>query len=181
MKSRRRRKCRHCGQLYEPDPRNCWHQKFCSQLPCQQASKLASQHRWARSPLGRAYVRRSKHAERVRLWRQSHPGYWRNRRKKSAALQDVLIPQVLVSQVDKPDLNGSQEQRPPSLPSEFPPVVADISGGKALALQDVLFLESPAWLGLMAQLTGVALPENIDAFTRRLILLGRQIQGQRVT
>jgi hypothetical protein len=177
----RRRKCRHCGRLYEPDPRNRWHQMFCSQAPCQQASKRASQRRWARSALGRAYFRRPKNAQRVRLWRERHPGYGRKRRRKSAALQDVLMPQVLVPQVDNQDLHCSREQNPPSLPSACSSVEADSGGGKALALQDVLFLESPAWLGLMAQLTGVALPENIDAFTRRLILLGRQIQGQRVT
>lgn len=177
----RRRKCRHCGRLYEPDPRNRWHQEFCSHAPCQQASKFTSQRRWARSALGRAYFRRPKNAQRVRLWRERNPGYWRKRRKKSVALQDVLIPQVLVPQVDNPELNGGREQNPPSPPSAFSSMEADLGGGKALALQDVLFLESPAWLGLMAQLTGVALSENIDAFTRRLILLGRQIQGQRVT
>jgi len=174
----RRRKCGHCGRLYEPDPRNRWHQKFCSQAPCQQVSKVASQRRWARSSLGRAYFRRPKNADRVRIWRERHPGYWRKRRKRSVALQDILIPQVLAPQADNPDLKGRLKQNSPSLPSAFSSVEADFGGGKALALQDVLFLESPAWLGLVAQLTGVALPENIAAFTRRLILLGRQIQGQ---
>jgi len=57
MTSTRRRKCRHCRQLYDPDPRNHWHQRNCSQPACQQASKAASQRRWRASPKGRDYFR----------------------------------------------------------------------------------------------------------------------------
>ena len=28
MTTRRRRKCRHCGQLFRPDPRNLRHQRY---------------------------------------------------------------------------------------------------------------------------------------------------------
>ncbi len=46
MTKRRRRKCRNCGQLYRPDPRNLRHQRYCSQPACRRASKAASQRRW---------------------------------------------------------------------------------------------------------------------------------------
>ena len=80
----RRRKCRHCGQLYEPDPRNRYHQRYCSQPACRQASKAASQRRWRASPKGRDYFRGSANVLRVQAWRKAHPGYWRKRRKRAA-------------------------------------------------------------------------------------------------
>lgn len=181
MTRRRRRKCRHCGQLYKPDPRNRWHQNYCSAPACQQASKRASYWRWAHSALGRRYARRPEHTRHVRDWRAAHPRYWKRRRKKPVALPDVLIPQSLVPSEDKPKLMGAPPTISVALPDELSSPASNCDALKPLALPDLLFLESPAWLGLIAQLTGVALPENIDAFTRRLILLGRQIQGQRVT
>ena len=46
MSTRRRRKCRNCGQLFRPDPRNVRHQRYCSASACRRASKAASQRRW---------------------------------------------------------------------------------------------------------------------------------------
>ena len=34
MTTRTRRKCRHCGQLFRPDPRNLRHQRYCSAKEC---------------------------------------------------------------------------------------------------------------------------------------------------
>ena len=47
--------------------------------------------------------------ERVRLWREDHPGYWRKRKKKSAGtLQDVCLNQAPdpkpVAEADPQDL-----------------------------------------------------------------------------
>ena len=56
---RRRRKCRQCSQLYEPDSRNRRHQKHCSQPACRKASKVASQKRWLVSPKGCDYFKGS--------------------------------------------------------------------------------------------------------------------------
>ena len=74
MTRRRQRKCRHCGQLYEPDPRNGRRQRYCSQPACRQASKAASQARWRASPKGRDYFRGSANVLRVQAWRKAHPG-----------------------------------------------------------------------------------------------------------
>ena len=148
----RQRKCGHCGQLYEPDPRNGYHQRYCSQPACRQASKTASQRRWRASPKGRDYFCGSANVLRVHAWRKAHPGYWRRRRKKPSALQDHCLPQALVPPKDKPSLTPG-------------------------ALQDVIQTQGLTLLGLVAQLTGSALQENIVGATHRLILLGQQIQG----
>lgn len=152
MTRTRRRKCRQCGQLYEPDPRNRYHQRYCSQPACRQASKAASQRRWLTSPNGEDYFRGSANRQRVKAWRQAHPGYWRKRSQMSRALQDHCAPQVLVPAEDKAILNSR-------------------------ALQDLIRTQGLALTGLVAQLTGSALQENIASTTRRLIRLGREIQG----
>ena len=105
MTRERRRKCHHCGQLYSPDWRNRWHQRYCSEPACRQASKAASQNRWRASPQGRDYFGGTANLLRVQAWRKAHPGYGRNRRKKSRALQDHCASQTLVPPEDKPPLN----------------------------------------------------------------------------
>ena len=130
MTSTRRRKCRHCRQLYDPDPRNHGHQRYCSQPACQQASKAASQRRWRASPKGRDYFRGPANRLRVRVWRQAHPGYWRRRRPKSGALQDHCLPQALVPPGDKVSLDPR-------------------------ALQEVIAAQDLALTGLVAQLAQV--------------------------
>ena len=152
MPRTRRRKCRHCGQLYEPDPRNRYHQRFCGQPACRQASKTKSQRRWRASPKGRDYFRGSANTQRVQSWRRAHPGYWRRRRRKSRALQDHCLAQVLLPAADKSTLAPR-------------------------ALQDLICTQGLALTGLVAQLTGSALQENIASTTHRLIALGQQIQG----
>ena len=151
MPRTRRRKCCHCSQLYDPDPRNRYHQRYCSQPACRQAGKAASQRRWRASPKGRDYFRGPANRLRVQTWRQAHPGYWQRRRQRSGALQDHCLPQLLVPAGDKSILAPR-------------------------ALQDVILTQGLALTGLVAQLTGSALQENIASTTRRLILLGRQVQ-----
>ena len=152
MTRTRRRKCRHCGRLYDPDPRNRYHQRYCSQPACRRASKAASQRRWRASPKGKDYFRGLANRQRVKAWQRAHPGYWRGRRQKSRALQDHCPSQVLVPAGDKSTLTPR-------------------------ALPDVIHTQGLALTGLVAQLTGSALQENIASTTRRLVLLGRQIQG----
>jgi hypothetical protein len=77
MISPSRRRCRHCRERFIPDYRNAYHQRFCSSAVCQHASKRASQRRWLCKPQNRNYFREPDNSERVRQWRQLHPGYWR--------------------------------------------------------------------------------------------------------
>jgi hypothetical protein len=148
----RRHKCRHCGELYDPDPRNRYHQRYCRQPACRRASKAASQQRWRASPKGKDYFRGVANRQRVKAWQRAHPGYWRRRRQKSRALQDHCPMQVLVPAGDRVTLTPR-------------------------ALQDLLHAQGLALTGLVAQLTGSALQDQIASTTRRLVLLGRQIQG----
>jgi hypothetical protein len=150
MSQQRRRKCQHCQQLYWPEPRNCRHQRYCSDPVCRKASKAASQKRWRASPQGRDYFRGTANRLRVQVWRKAHPGYWRTSRPKAGALQDHCAAPRLVPVMDRPLLNRR-------------------------ALQDLLATQGLALTGLVAYLTGSALQDHIASITRRLLLLGRQI------
>ena len=147
MKRRRRRKCRHCGELFHPDPRNRYHQKYCCEPACRQASKAASQARWLAKSHNRDYFRGPAHVARVRAWRAAHPGYWR---KKPPALQEHYLRQPSESIEKTATLNNS-------------------------ALQDLLNAQAYVLIGLIANLTGSALQDDIAQSGRRLQQLGRDI------
>ena len=66
MSTRTRRKCRHCAQLFRPDPRNALHQRYCSAPACRRASKAASQRRWLAKAANRDYFRGPELVARVR-------------------------------------------------------------------------------------------------------------------
>ena len=88
MTTRTRRKCRHCGQLFRPDPRNLRHQRYCSAKECRRASKAASQRRWLAKAENRDYFRGPEQVARVRTWRDAHPGYARKTSSRRPALQE---------------------------------------------------------------------------------------------
>ena len=70
-----KRKCKHCQTFFDPHPRSAGRQRYCSQPECHQASKAASQRRWLHKPANRAYFTGPTQVERVRQWRQAHPGH----------------------------------------------------------------------------------------------------------
>lgn len=78
MNFARCRTCRHCLHAFLPDFRNSYHQRFCSEPECQQASKQVSQQRWLRKPENRDYFCGPSAVVRVQAWRRAHPGYWRS-------------------------------------------------------------------------------------------------------
>lgn len=152
-----RRKCLHCEKFFIPDPRNRWHQRHCGKRECRKASKRASQRRWRREPANAGYFRGQAEVERVRAWRRAHPGYWkRSRRKRSVALQDLLITQSLEQQKDVRQDGG-------------------------VALQDHWQTQPPVVIGLIAHLTGSALQEDIASMTGRLIAKGQALMGQKTS
>jgi hypothetical protein len=150
----RKRKCKHCQTFFDPDPRNVGRQHYCAQPPCRRASKAASQRRWLRKPDNRDYFRGSAHVERVRQWRQAHPGYWRRETRKPEeppdALQEPLLPQHLAPQ----EVVGTLAQP---------------------ALQDSFFMQPAVLVGLIAHFTGLSLQEDIAVTARRLQQLGHDI------
>ena len=73
MSKQAKRKCRHCGQRFDPDFRNAIRQRYCSEPACRKASKSASQRRWLRKPENRDYFRGPEHVQRAQEWRRAHP------------------------------------------------------------------------------------------------------------
>lgn len=88
MKQHRLRKCRHCSELFRPDPRNLHHQRYCGKRECRKVSKAASQHRWLAKAQNRNYFHGAANVERVRAWGAAEPGYRRRSGTRSTtALQ----------------------------------------------------------------------------------------------
>lgn len=132
MKSFRKRKCKHCHEFFLPDPRNRYHQRYCSEPDCRSASKAASQRRWLSQPGNRSYFRGPANVERVRVWRKANPGYGKREDAQGtqgpSALQDLCPSQVADNPSDSGDL-------------ECP------------LLQDLLASQAVVLIGLIAQLT----------------------------
>jgi hypothetical protein len=147
MVKQRRRKCRNCGALFRPDPRNLHHQRYCSQSACRRASKAASQQRWLAKAANRDYFHGAENVMRVRAWRASHAGYWR---RSGSALQEDSSRQAL-DQADK------------SAPL------------RSSSLQEFWHAQPLVLMGLIAQLTGAALQEDIAHAARRFQHLAQDI------
>jgi hypothetical protein len=155
MKRRRTRKCVHCGELYEVDVRNVERQKCCGKGVCRAALKAARQRRWLERPENRDYFRGPVHVERVRAWRARHPGYWR---------RTLLRPPDALQ-----DAHARQAADPAGDPGSLP----------AAALQDVLRLQGPVLIGLIAHLADTTLQDDIAAAGKQLLQLGQDILGGR--
>jgi len=153
------RKCKGCRKLFEPDRRNAWHQDYCSVDRCRHASKAASQRRWQRQPCNRNYFRGPENVARVREWRATHPGYWR----KKDALQEVIMPQLADTNVK----NGTFVQPQSALPVQ-----------EVLPLQEVIANQPLILVGLIANLTGATLQDDIATASRNLLRLGRDVMGR---
>jgi len=146
-------KCRHCGEIFEPDARNRARQRYCVKAPCRKARKAASQRAWLSQEANRDYFRGAANVARVQAWRRAHPGYWKGRRRgKREALQDILIPQAAAA-----------------------PAVAHQDDG--VALQDLLNAQPPVVVGLIAHLSGMTLQDDIAAMMRTLHSRGRAVLG----
>ncbi len=151
MIKQRRRKCRNCGELFRPDPRNLRHQRFCSKSSCRRASKAESQRRWLAKPDNRDYFRGPENVERVRAWRAAHPGYWR---RLSPNTRSALQEHSLTQAADNNEQSASLVNSP---------------------LQELSHAQPLVLMGLIAQLTGAALQEDIAIASRRLQHLANDI------
>lgn len=152
-KRRRRRKCLCCKELFDPDARTADRQRHCGKQACRRASKAWRQRRWLSKAENRDYFRGPDNVERVRRWREQHPGYWRRGgRKGRAALQDDCGSQ------------GVDAQK-------------DASGLRARALQDDCLAQLPLFVGLISSLTDCALQDDIAQTIRRMQAQGQSILG----
>jgi hypothetical protein len=147
-----RRKCLCCRKLFRPDPRNRWHQRYCSKPRCRAASKAASQARWLAAPGNQNYFKGPTHVARVREWRSRHPRYW----SRAGPLQDHSLAQ----------------------PVDFSSEVDDLARP---ALQDVLAEQPAVLIGLIAHLVGTRLQDSIERTTDRLLRLGQDILATAAT
>jgi len=153
MKKIKKKKCRHCRWLFEPDHRNWKKQNYCRKTPCKKASKKASQKKWLSKPENEDYFRSSDNVERVQKWREDTPEYWK-RSKRSITLQELLTLQDTENK-ENIDQNDAQPQKH--------------------ALQDFLMAQSPVIIGLIYNLTGSALQEDIANTLLRMQQFGQEI------
>ncbi len=148
----RKRKCSNCGELYRPDVRSKGKQKYCSSPECRKASQAESWGKWFNRPENRDYYKGSDQVERTREWRRQNPGYWRRVAKAENALPNVITVQSVDAERD-----------------------ASILASDALP-KDIL--SQPALMvGLIASLTGSALPKDIAKSSRKFLDFGQDILG----
>lgn len=100
----RRRKCRHCRELFTPDHRNKNKQKYCSSPECWKASKATSQKKWLAKEENKTYFSGPDNVCRVQGWRSRNPGYWKKRKSKHEPLQDHLTRNSKGKQEDRDKL-----------------------------------------------------------------------------
>ena len=134
MKRPRKRKCLHCAEFYLPDPRTHDRRRFCSAPDCKRASKAWRQRRWLSKEENRDYFGDEKNTDRVRQWRQAHPGYWRRRQPKGETTAPMRWPAP----------STTRWCFRPSVPSISP--ISSPSGSGALHLtrrEDLLELDLP--------------------------------------
>ena len=139
----RRRRCKHCQNLYKPDSRNIERQKFCRKSECKKASKQYSQQKWLMKPQNKGHFSGAVNVIRVQQWRQENPGYWKRKKVKNAnplikdALQETLSAKSTMGKGFSNDLMQT-------------------------ALQDSLSAKTLVIIGFGAQLNKTALQDIID-------------------
>lgn len=149
------RNCLHCKSIFFADRRNLRHQKFCCQPSCQAVSKRQAHQRWLSKDGNRDYFKGSAAVERVRAWRERNPGYWKRPKKSpQSALQDLSTTQ--------PPVNKPVPQSDPQ----------DLFTS---ALQDLSKVQQPLLVGLISQILGSPLQDDILAFVVRLVAKGQDL------
>jgi len=152
---RKKRKCLACNEMFIPDYRNRGKQQYCCKDECRRASKRASQRKWLSKASNADVFCGAANVERVRRWRAEHPGYWRGRPKRKRDAEGTLQDDCNLEPVDeKPFTENKPEQ-------------------SSLALQDDCISQVPVLYGLIVQLTGSTLQDDIDSAVRGFDALGR--------
>lgn len=151
MNAKTEYKCLHCNELQLADYRNRRRQCYCPKPECRRASKARSQAQWLSQPDNQNHFRGRENSERVRQWRQAHPGYWR---KKKSVVEEPL------QETCSAQVPGEQEVAETRVPD---------------ALQDICFSQPALLVGLISVMTGYALQEDIAASTRLFLSRGEDI------
>jgi len=145
----KKKKCRHCKRLFIPNYRNRGRQKYCKNAECQKASKAASQKKWLNKSENKDYFQGPENVQRVQQWREQNPGYWKQK-SSTSALQETLAPQHAENINDKDQI-------------------------AAVALQDLLMVQSPVIIGLISNFIGSALQDDIAETLFRMQQSGQDI------
>jgi hypothetical protein len=148
------RECVHCKELFDPNARNRWHQRFCAKPECRNVRNTESHRRWLSQPSNRDHFRGSANVERVRQWRKANPGYWKRAKKPEGTLQDLV----------------------PSQPIEPQSVAPTTSPAP---LQDLVAMQGPLLVGLISHLIDSPLQDLVEQTTLVLIAKGRTILDMR--
>lgn len=156
MARSRRRKCKHCRELFIPDYRNKNKQKYCAKPDCRKASKTAAHKKWLQKEENKNYFRNPENVSRVQEWRRNNPGYWQRQQSRRNALQDHLTGNNQEKQEDKTKLVKTP-------------------------LQDLLTGYPVVLVGLLAHLSGSPLQDDIVETGLRLQQLGRDILTEPLT
>jgi len=172
-----------------PGRHNAYHQKYCSKPACRTASREASQRRWLAKPENRNYHCGACQTARVRVWRKTHPGYWRS---KTTALQDLLQTQDVESEGVESILSaplqtaGIPFATTPNLPQD--PAGEGVAGcggpgdtagvrRHTVPLQDLCLSQDPLFVGFIAMLTDT-LQDEIVPVMAKMQTLGLAILGK---
>lgn len=161
-------KCLHCREFFVPCSNNRRTQRYCSKAECRKASKAAAQARWLNKPQNRCYFRGLENVDRVRRWRERHPGYWRKKRPPPAAALQDLVP-IELSQIEPVTLNEVGLIAGDFMFNE-PPRAPD-----AAALQDLASVQVPLLAGVVSLLIGDALQDRFAVFARELVDRGKRV------
>lgn len=155
MSMKGKKKCCNCKEFFTVEPRSRKRQKYCKKPECRKASKSSSQKRWMSKTENKMYFQGAEHVQRVRQWRAEHPGYWR---KKGGTLQDILPPIVESQAIEKAEENP-ENGKPKTLS----------------ALQDIFWSQPFVMIGLIANLTGITLQDDMASVGSKLLKLGQDI------
>jgi hypothetical protein len=147
------RKCRHCSQFFQPDPRHHARQRHCTAPECRHASKAASQARWLARPENRDYFRGPDNAQRVQAWRAAHPGYGKRSKLQQEPLQEMMPLQEMIKRRD----------------------LAVKRAASRASLQEMWRVQSPLVVGLIAHLAGTTSQEDAMTMMRRFITRGQEL------
>ena len=148
----RRRRCKHCHDLYKPDPRNLKRQRFCDKPECKIASKKHSQQKWLIQPKNIDHFSGPENVIRVQQWREQNPGYWKRKKPKKTtsliegALQETLSTKTTTGKGFSSDLMQN-------------------------ALQDSLSSKTLVIIGFDIQLNKTALQDIIDITDQEVVKL----------
>jgi hypothetical protein len=156
-------KCLHCREFFLPCSNSRHLQRYCAKAECRKASKAAAQAKWLQKSENRSYFRGPENTERVRRWRERHPGYWRKKRSSPVALQDLAPTEVSPNQpITLNETGHLGEDLSPRSPS-------------GSALQDLACVQVPLLAGVVSLLIGDALQDRFATFTRKLVEWGKRV------